>query len=168
MSAWRYWALLSFSIRIAQTWANSIQYCLTSNFEWLEWRRFSFLSFNLLFQFCKWDRYWLWRSSCRRWWSFFLELRCPAAACHDFEKTLSYIQLCCSDKHLKRLLKTITQLKAALITQEIRDRELYLKVRNKKWLKRTQHFLTQLFFTFIRFLKIICTHLHKMKVCLER
>lgn len=61
----RNWTLPCFSIRIAHLWANSFQYCLTSNFEWLEWRHFSFLSFNLLFQFCKWDRYWLWESSYR-------------------------------------------------------------------------------------------------------
>lgn len=98
--AWWNWTLLSFSIGIAHLWANSFQYCLTSNFEWLEWRRFSFLSFNLLFQFCKWDRYWLWRSSCREQRSFFRELRCPAAACPGSQETLSYFRLCCSDKHV--------------------------------------------------------------------
>lgn len=106
--AWRNWTLPSFSIRITHLQASSFQYCLMSNLEWLKWRLFSFLSFNLLFQFCKWDRYWLWRSSCREQSSFFPELRCPAAACRDFERTLSYFQPCCSNKYLKCWLKIST------------------------------------------------------------
>lgn len=84
--AGRNWTLLSFSFWIAHLRANSLQYCLTSNFEWLEWGRFSFQSFNLLFQFCKWDRYWLWRSSWRKKWSLFPELRCPAAPCYNLKR----------------------------------------------------------------------------------
>lgn len=64
---------------ITHLWANSFQYCLTSNFEWLEWRCFSFLSFNLLFQFCKWDRYWLWRSSCREVVIILLWVKMPSS-----------------------------------------------------------------------------------------
>lgn len=61
-------------------------------FEWLNWRGFSILPFNLLFQFCKWDGYWLSQRSCGEQRSLFPEPSLPSSCLQQLGKRLSVLQ----------------------------------------------------------------------------